>query len=215
MNKQKGLSLVELMIAILISSFLLIGVLDLFSNTSSADRANTALSRMQESGRVLLDVISSDVLRAGYQGCSAASNTVKFNGLTFPNDAIAVATNSITLRYATPNVTATNFPNKTCSNGALYLYTVSYSNCPSAGVNRICRSVNGGTNESIVDNASISAIAFLVPAAGNQKWVASSSISSTDLANATSVRLGLQVTSPTEGLAPRSFSGTYQLRNRL
>ena len=68
MKYQKGLSLIELMIAILISSFLLIGVLVLSTNTSSVDRSNTALSRTQESGRILLDIIGTDVLRSGYQG---------------------------------------------------------------------------------------------------------------------------------------------------
>ena len=52
--------MIELMIAILISSLLLIGVLDLFINTNSADRSNTALNRTQESGRILLDIIGTD-----------------------------------------------------------------------------------------------------------------------------------------------------------
>ncbi len=43
MKYQRGLSLIELMIAILISSLLLLGVLELFINTNSADRSSTAI----------------------------------------------------------------------------------------------------------------------------------------------------------------------------
>ena len=215
MKLQRGLSLVELMIAILISSLLLIGVLDLFANNNAATRSNTALSRVQESGRILLDIIGTDALRAGYQGCSAASNTAKVGSLKFPDDALAATSTSLTLRYATPTNTGTGFANRACNNADLYLYAVTYSNCSTGGRERICRSLNGGSNSAIVDDARITAISFDVPVAGNQKWVSAGAISTSDLAKATAMRLSLEVTSATEGITPRTFSATYQLRNRL
>ncbi|WP_137818234.1 PilW family protein [Pseudomonas sp. 2FG] len=68
---QQGLSLIELMVAILLSSLLLLGVLQMFSNTSASDKANTALARLQESGRVALEILKQDLRRTGYIGCAS------------------------------------------------------------------------------------------------------------------------------------------------
>lgn len=69
-SRQLGLSLIELMISILLGTLLLLGVLQMFTNTSSSDRANTALARLQESGRVALEIIKQDLRRTGYIGCA-------------------------------------------------------------------------------------------------------------------------------------------------
>lgn len=215
MKYQQGLSLIELMIAILISSLLLIGVLDLFINTNSADRSNTALNRTQESGRLLLGIIGTDVLRAGYQGCSAASTTIKAGAFTFPADALGAAATSVTLRYATPSNTGTLFgTGKTCANDDLYLYSATYSNCPLNGMQRICKSSNGGAADPIVDNARIVSIEFAVPSAGNLTWPESAGVSAADLARAIALRLTLEVSEPREAIT-RTYSSTYQLRNRI
>lgn len=215
MKYQKGLSLIELMIAILISSFLLIGVLELFINTNSADRSNTALSRTQESGRILLDIIGTDVLRSGYQGCSAASSEIKVGTYKFPADALSAAATSVTLRYATPNDTGTLFgTSKSCSNVSLYLYTADYNNCPDNGIQRICKRSNGGTNDPIVDNARIISVEFAVPTAGNLIWADSASVSAADLARVGALRLTLEVSEPREAIT-RTYSSTYKLRNRI
>jgi len=215
MKYQRGLSLIELMIAILISSLLLIGVLELFINTNSADRSNTALNRTQESGRILLDIIGTDVMRAGYQGCSAAGTTTTAGTYKFPAEALSAAASSLTLRYATPGNTGTLFGhNKSCANANLYLYTATYSNCPLNGIQRICKRTNGGAEDPIVDNARIVSITFAVPSAGNLTWPESASVSAADLTKAKALRLTLEVSAPQEAIT-RTYSSTYQLRNRI
>lgn len=91
-TRQQGLSLIELMITILLSSLLLLGVLQMFSNTSTSDKANTALARLQESGRVALEIIKQDLRRTGYIGCASPLNPVIPVGhtptRTFPADGI-------------------------------------------------------------------------------------------------------------------------------
>ena len=57
-RKQAGLSLIELMVAILISSLLLLGVLELYLNSSRADRTSNQLARIQENGRLVMELIS-------------------------------------------------------------------------------------------------------------------------------------------------------------
>ncbi|MCY1285411.1 hypothetical protein D3C76_764050 [compost metagenome] len=214
-RQQQGLSLIELMIAILISSLLLLGVIQLFGNTSTSDRTNTAMARIQESGRIALEIIGADARRAGYQGCSSAANKTTIGSLTFPADALAATENSVTFRYATAANTGTLFgANKTCDDDALYLNNVTYSSCPSGGVQHICKSVNGGTATAVLDNAEITSISFGVPSGGVTQWKDSEDISSTDLALAHAVRLTLTVTDSRNEVS-REFSSTYELRNRL
>lgn len=72
-RKQSGLSLIELMIALLIGSILLLGVLQLLSRTTSNDRVNNALARTQESARIAIEFIQRDARRANYLGCANAN----------------------------------------------------------------------------------------------------------------------------------------------
>lgn len=68
-NRQRGLSLIELMIALTISVFLMLGVFQIFVGSSGTDRVSHAFARVQENGRLALDILSRNIRMAGYQGC--------------------------------------------------------------------------------------------------------------------------------------------------
>jgi type IV pilus assembly protein PilW len=70
MSKQRGVSLVELMVSITIGLILLAGVLSIFLSSKVTYFANEKLARLQENGRVALNLVSFDVRTAGYPGCS-------------------------------------------------------------------------------------------------------------------------------------------------
>ncbi len=197
-QKQLGLSLVELMVALLISSLLVLGVTNLFMNSFFASRSNTELAKMQESGRIALEIIGADARRAGYQGCgtSADTETVLPNGAgTLPDDAVSsTAASNITFRFAAPGSGCTDVHG---TNIALDVANpvVSYSSAN----NTLSR--NG---DPILDNASLN-IAFLP---------------SGSALNATAVRVIITIsdsrgTNEKTPLSARTFSGTYELRNRL
>lgn len=213
MNRQRGLSIIELMITILLSTILLLGVLQLFTNTTLTDRTNTALGRVQESGRIALELIGKDARRAGYQGCVAADTETEVGSVTFPDAAVDVDADGagITFRYATTVDTGTAFPgeNKSCTNQTLYLSTVRYHNCDT----RLC--MNGDDNP-ILDNASITGISFGLEEAGNLFWVNAVDIEPEQLSQSNAVSLQLEITAPLQGdeIVTRSFPGTFQLRNR-
>ncbi|MDM8347608.1 prepilin-type N-terminal cleavage/methylation domain-containing protein [Pseudomonas sp. sp1636] len=189
MNKyQRGLSLIELMVAVLISTLLILGVTELFSRTSAADRANTELARMQESGRLALEIIGQDARRAGYQGCVAADTSTPFpSGGTLPDDAISsTATTNLTFRYATPG--------SGCGPVALnFEPAITYTNAGS-GISR--------NNDPILDNATMQ-VTFIP--AGNAAFARAINVQIT----VSDSRQG------NENLANRTFSATYELRNRL
>ena len=68
-SMQAGLSLVELMIAMVIQLLLLMGLVHIYSNSKTLFRTSEQLSRIQEEGRFCVDVLSSDIRMAGYAGC--------------------------------------------------------------------------------------------------------------------------------------------------
>jgi len=67
---QRGLSLIELMIGILLGSLLLLGVLQIFQSNSDTLRMQNGFSRVQESGRFAIDMLSKEVRQAGFWGCA-------------------------------------------------------------------------------------------------------------------------------------------------
>lgn len=68
-RKVQGLSLIELMIAILIGSILLIGLVQVYAATRESYRLSEGMSRVQENGRFALDFLQRDIRLAGHFGC--------------------------------------------------------------------------------------------------------------------------------------------------
>ncbi|MBB2495408.1 PilW family protein [Aquipseudomonas ullengensis] len=197
-NYSRGFSLVELMVAVLISSILILGVTDLFMSSYFSSRNNTELAQMQESGRIALEIIGADARRAGYQGCGIAADTetpLPNSGGTLPDDAVtSTAASNITFRYAVPGSGCTD---ATGSSTALDLTNppITYSSAN----NTISRN-----DDPILDDASM-AVEFLP---------------SGSAVSATAIRVTITI-SDSRGaneitpLNARTFSGTYELRNRL
>jgi type IV pilus assembly protein PilW len=83
MHRQKGLSLVELLVAMTLSLLLMGGVLQIFLASKQTYSANTALSRVQESGRFAMEFLTSDIRNAGYKGeCITPLNNLLNEGST-------------------------------------------------------------------------------------------------------------------------------------
>ena len=68
-NRQKGFSIVELMVALLLGLFLVSGVTAMYVSSKQTYRMTDNLSRLQESLRFSLDFMSSDIRMAGYLPC--------------------------------------------------------------------------------------------------------------------------------------------------
>lgn len=69
LTKMAGLSLIELLIGIVISSLLLLGVSSIYLNSRQTDQFTSELSRVQETGRHAIDFLAKDIRMVGYQGC--------------------------------------------------------------------------------------------------------------------------------------------------
>ena len=67
----RGFSLVELMVALVITLILLAGIGQIFLSSKKSYTLQDSLSRMQESGRYAMDTLTQDLRRAGYWGGNA------------------------------------------------------------------------------------------------------------------------------------------------
>jgi len=68
-SRQMGLSLVELMISIALGLLILLGVISIFSASSTNYRFQQSSSAVQESGRIALEVMARDIRMTGFSGC--------------------------------------------------------------------------------------------------------------------------------------------------
>lgn len=72
-TNQTGMTLIEIMIALLIGAFLLGGVIEIFIGSKQTYRMQDNLSRLQENGRFAMGFLSEDIRMAGYWACMSPS----------------------------------------------------------------------------------------------------------------------------------------------
>ena len=117
-RRQLGMTLIEIMIALLIGAFLLGGVMQIFVSSQQTNRMQENLSRLQENGRFALEFISKDIRRAGFQGCpsvgSVPTNVVVSAPVIPPltENTLILGTESVTSNW---NTTACGVDNKCIS----------------------------------------------------------------------------------------------------
>lgn len=115
---QYGMTLIEIMIALLIGAFLIGGVLEIFINSKQTYRMQDGLSRLQENGRFALDFIGQDIRMTSYWGCltkatgdiiGTDNNAVTGDNIDNGTDTLTLksifATNANTMPLVTPTVT--------------------------------------------------------------------------------------------------------------
>ncbi len=73
-KRQQGLSLVELMIALALSSALILGIFTIYLDSSQTSRLSNSLARIQESGRIAINMMAKDLRMVGFQGCADPSD---------------------------------------------------------------------------------------------------------------------------------------------
>ncbi|MDX1559041.1 MAG: PilW family protein [Marinobacter sp.] len=67
---QKGLSLIELLVALALSATLILGIFTVYMDSSQTSRLSTSLARIQESARIGIDILARDLRMVGFQGCA-------------------------------------------------------------------------------------------------------------------------------------------------
>ena len=100
LEKQKGLSLIELMVGLVLASLLLLGVLQIFDGNRRTHTLQESLSRIQESGRIATDLLAKELRNAAFAGC-VVDDALLVDNLGTIGDYVAGTDNAIA---ATPAV---------------------------------------------------------------------------------------------------------------
>ncbi len=74
---QNGLTLIELMVALAIGAFLMIGTITVFVQSRTTLRVTESIARLQENGRFALDSIEPDIRMAHYWGLTTRTNRIQ------------------------------------------------------------------------------------------------------------------------------------------
>ncbi len=78
-----GMTLVEILIAMLIGAIMLAGILGIFINTKQTNRSLEAVSRIQENSRFALDFIARDLRMGDFWGCLRRDMGGPVNNINF------------------------------------------------------------------------------------------------------------------------------------
>jgi len=84
-RRQRGVTLVELMVALALGLLVTVALLKVYIDASRMYRFNEGLARLQENGRFALEFIRRDARAAGFWGCN--SNATLSNGVSGTNAA--------------------------------------------------------------------------------------------------------------------------------
>ena len=107
--RQRGLTLVEILVAVVVGLVLTAGAVQIFISSKQAYRTTEALSRIQENGRYALNFLAKDLRRSDFFGCvdqAATRNNISagapfdFNDPPVEGTEGGGAPDSITLRMA-------------------------------------------------------------------------------------------------------------------
>jgi len=111
-NRQKGLTLVEIMVAMVIGLIIIGGVIQVYISSKATYNVQSGMSRMQENARYAMDILSMHISMAGYTQDFTAANGISSSnskdnenvndqlGFTVAN---LTASDVIEIRYQTPS----------------------------------------------------------------------------------------------------------------
>ena len=206
---QRGLSLVELMISILLGFIVSAAMISLFISAKQSYRVNENLARLQENGRFAVSFISRDLRMADYRAC--VTDDLLSDAVSGENDSGLNGSDSLTIQWQTndcigaPTVVTT-------------IYTVEEG---ASGEPALFRSVNGVSQEVVegIDNLQILYGEDTDDDNVPNYYVDAENVS--DMAQAINVKFTVDAITPQLNVAmdggaiDRSFASAVTLRNRV
>lgn len=220
-HRQQGLTLIEIMVALVISLFLLAGLLQLFISLQVSAKVQENLSRVQENGRYALDYISRLTRLAGSRSRFNIERGLSFKEV-FPSVQAVQGTNnggpnsSDTMTVAFEGEGPGQGDVRDCVNAQVG-ENATASNVLSISNSNSLQCVSGGQTQPIVDNVENMQILYGVNANNNQWGVADRYLPASDVESAgqwdrvVSVRISLLLRTAENNLAdspqPYTFNG--------
>ena len=196
LTKQRGFTLVEIMLAITLSMILIAGVVQVYMSSKTSFQIQNQLARLQENQRISIDFLQRDILQAGFDIPTGGNPRIQIN------EGANGASDSITIRYAseTDCLGQSTLDEESENNGiAVNRYFIDEDPDDDGQVNRLMCQGNGSiTSQPIADGVSnmqilvgentlnndISSYAQQMPSADRYVNVATA-----DMDNAVSIRI--------------------------
>lgn len=80
-NKNRGLSLIELLVSMVLGLTLATGVVQIYAGSNTTERDREARQRIQENGRFATNFLSQEIRMAGYLGCLSSIEGATVNSI--------------------------------------------------------------------------------------------------------------------------------------
>ncbi|MFK8067523.1 MAG: PilW family protein [Gammaproteobacteria bacterium] len=203
LKAQKGFSLIEMMVAMLIGLFLMGGVVSVYVSSAQSSRINNGLRTMQENGRFALTLLRESIQMSGYipgydpldviNPFPAASN----DSLTVSYEADLDCTGADTTAFAAPNTGLVRDSFQVNSNKEL-----------------TCTQLQNNTTQTLIEGVDQIRILYGLDDDDDgaaDRYVSASAVSAADWqSNVRSVRIALLMNSVTD-IKPVADSKTYTL----
>ena len=229
-RQQHGLTLVEILVALVLSLFLTAGIIQLFIGTKQSYRFHEALSRIQENGRFAIDRMNADIRMAGFGDPLAPINGTDATNAGNETDSISLAwvdgggqtrNYAITPSTTTPACTSASTSLSLNSNGGglqeliegVQAMQILYGICADANNDN----VPDGPPTNYVNATAASANWALVCSARIHLLLVSveDNVVTQSQAYAFPIDTGGSLTTPTDRCLRQAFSTTVAIRNRL
>ncbi|GAB1256307.1 hypothetical protein NBRC116494_08090 [Aurantivibrio plasticivorans] len=123
-SSSAGFTLIEVMVSLLLSAILLYGVITIFDSNRRSSNYQTSISRVQESARIAVELMTRDIRMADFWGCNKSAGSVTnhlstadpdydasiinnwgSNGLAAQNDVTSLTIGTITVKDGTDVIT--------------------------------------------------------------------------------------------------------------
>lgn len=107
---QRGFSLIEIMIAMVLGIFMIAGIGKIYSGSRQTNSMQEALSQIQESGRYALNLIAQEIRPVGFQGCPNLTSVIPENRIKNSPPVINLANAIIGYDYAGGSISGYTVP---------------------------------------------------------------------------------------------------------
>lgn len=225
--KQQGIGLIELMIAITISLFLMIGLGTAYLGMRQSSTARSGLSLLQDQQRTAMTLIAGAIQQAGFfpnplTSTSASVFTASQTPFTAAGIPVTGTDNTFSVRYVSTATSSSTPPLSTCS--GMSSGAATYVDTYSIGSNTLnCdEKVNGvaATTQSLVGNVSAMALLYGVDVNGDgsaYQYLKASAVSNWSLVKSVQVTMTFVNTLSGQPGQPATiaFTRTIGLMNTL
>jgi len=218
-SKQTGITLVEIMVSLAVSMFILSGVIGVFIGNKQSFRVQQNMAAIQENGRFALDAITRSTRMAGFQGVDAGEwvlgpLTTAYGGVDALSgtDGAGTASDTITLVYSAPDANQVDCQGNYTTAGNLVYATYSIATTATTSDLQCSTAANGTGAVTLVEDIENMQFLYGIDTDGDSvanKYDSISGITAAD--DIVAIKIAMLARSPDDNVALATESRTRTL----